>query len=152
MLDCRHRRVQPVAFQLAIEGAPADAEQPRRYGLVATHLFERPDDVLALDLDERSRPGGDRDGRGTWPRPGAHRGVRLLQHAVAQLRLVDELAFGQDAGALEHVPELTDVPFPRRVGEAALGSRRETDERLPEALCKTTHERRRQVRDIFAAL
>ena len=35
--------------------------------------------------------------------------------------LGDELAVRQDAGALEHVAQLTHVPFPRRFGEQPLG-------------------------------
>ena len=52
-LERRHRGVESVTFELAVEGAAADAEQPRRDGLVAAHLLERADDVLTLDFDER---------------------------------------------------------------------------------------------------
>ena len=53
--SARHDVMQAVPFELTIEGPPADAEQTRRHRLVAAHLLERPDDVLALDLDERRR-------------------------------------------------------------------------------------------------
>ena len=47
--------MQTVPFELTIERAAADAEQPRGDRLVATDLLQRADDVLALDLDERRR-------------------------------------------------------------------------------------------------
>ena len=59
--------MQAVPLQLPVERAAADAEQPRGDRLVAAHLLQGPDDVLALDgrraapsriAAQRSRDGG----------------------------------------------------------------------------------------------
>ena len=62
----RDALVQPVPFELAVERAPADAEHASGDRLVAAHLLQRADDVIALDVDEqrgRSVEAGRRRGR-----------------------------------------------------------------------------------------
>src|SRR6267142_1368419 len=98
-LDCgrRHRDtlVQAVPLELPVERAAADAEEPRGDGLVAPHLLQRPDDVLALDLDERRRIDlgprrpvrARRDSRRDGSEP-------LLLHASRKIALADEVPFG----------------------------------------------------------
>jgi hypothetical protein len=45
--------MKAMTLQLPVEGAAADAEQTGGNGLVAPDLLQRPDDVFALDFDER---------------------------------------------------------------------------------------------------
>ena len=63
----------------------------------------------------------------------------------AQFGVFHELAVGQNAGALEHVAQLTDVALPRRFRQPTFGFRRQADERLAEALRKPAHERRGEI-------
>jgi hypothetical protein len=65
--------VQPVALELLVERAAADAEQPRRHGLVATRLIQHPRDVVALD----SPQGHCKRLRGQWS-AGRQRRERII--------------------------------------------------------------------------
>ena len=47
--------MQTVPLELPIERAAADTEQTRGDRLVAAHLLQGPDDVLALHVDQRRR-------------------------------------------------------------------------------------------------
>ena len=42
-----------MTFQLSVERTPAHAQQPRGHRLVAAHLLQRADDVVALYLNQR---------------------------------------------------------------------------------------------------
>ena len=67
--------VQSMPFELTVERAAADAEQPRGDRLVAAHLLQRADDVLALDLDERRRAHSPRDVLEAAPTAVPQRGI-----------------------------------------------------------------------------
>ena len=96
--------------------------------LVAARAHERALDVIALDVDQqiafrptprherlRVRPTGRRRGRGR----------RCDRQADRQLALGDEVAVGQDARALDHVPQLAHVAVPRRRRQQPLGAGRQ---------------------------
>jgi hypothetical protein len=131
-------------FELTVERAPADPEQPRRNRLVAPHLLQRADDVVALHFDERcgvdgARPRGAvrpriRNDSGNRRRRRHHELHLQLLHAPFEIRVGDEVAFRKNAGALDHVAQLPHVAVPARVAQHALGAGREADERLAEPL------------------
>ena len=49
--------METMSFELSVEGAAADAEHPGGNRLIAPHLLQGPDDVLAFDFYERDGSG-----------------------------------------------------------------------------------------------
>ena len=76
LLQSHDPLVQPGPLELPVERAAADAEQPRRHGLVATRLIQCPRDVVALD----SSQGHCRRIRGRWS-AGRQRRERIIEGA-----------------------------------------------------------------------
>src|SRR5688500_14906940 len=102
------RRVDPVVLELRPERLARDVELLRGERLVAAGLLERVLDRHPLDIGQgrnaslRMDPGLDD------LRPGAPRAHHLERQMLGKNRL---LALEEDA-ALDHVPELADVPRP----------------------------------------
>src|SRR5437763_671531 len=90
--------VKAVPLELAIERAAADPEQTRGDRFVAANLLQRPNDVFALDLDERRRSVvAARRARGTAERRRRSGHQPLLLHAPRQIAFADEVALRKDA-------------------------------------------------------
>src|SRR5262245_36947272 len=94
--DHRNAVMKPMPFELPVEGAAADAEQPRCDRLVSAHLLQRANDVVSLDFDERygivvplQKAAATRRLNGSW------RCKPLFPHASREVGLGDEVAFGQ---------------------------------------------------------
>src|SRR5262250_1323807 len=132
--------MQAVTFELPIERAAADPKQTGSDSLVAANLLQRPNDVFALDLDERRWIAiaalRDRQSAGS----GSRRRNPLLPHTACEISFGHELAVGENAGALDHVSKLPDVPVPACVRQQTLGARSEPDERLVEPLREPAYE------------
>ena len=89
------RVFEPVLPEPRVQLYPRDAEQLGRPGLVAIGI---PHGSLNHSLFDRLEIGNARQ----W-------NLLLLRRAQAEVRSVDDPAIAHDQGALEHVPQFTDI-------------------------------------------
>src|SRR5919109_1266407 len=100
--------VEAVALEAPIERAPAQTENARGCQLVAAGACQHLADPLALEGGKRPIL-STRFGCGRFRR-GDGRSAAGPQCTSGQLTLRNELAIRQDAGTLDDVTQLTDVP------------------------------------------
>src|SRR5947209_7138292 len=104
------RLLQSVSFSLLPERLPADAEEPRRFGLVAARKAQRAGDVPPFNFVQRRAPR-----RGTIGLEGGR--VENLARQMIQPDRADIVEAGGVEPALDGVPQLAYVARPRVVAQ-----------------------------------